>query len=273
MEILENKRDCYYFTVGVLSAIKEQFISELNTQGGNIGITSIIDEKQRIKLYICGASRNFKKQVKGIYYKIKKEYYANVGATFSNQAKLKAENESYWYSAIGDVGSSLYSYLADSVVGKKGNTILPSKLGLGVQVGNGDYWKAGFDYITSDWSQYRSFGQADSFAKATTVRLGGEITPDVNEKFNGWKRVTYRLGGYYIQEPLKLNNTQLNSQAITVGIGYPIRRTLMSIGQVNAAFELGKRGTLENSLLQENFTRFSIGVTLNDKWFMKRKYD
>lgn len=210
----------------------------------------------------------------GYHYKYKNERFINVGATFSNQTNLKSTAEQDWYQSFGFPGStSPYNFLADSLREFSGNTVVPSNLGVGVQWGNGDKWKAGLDYIRSDWSQFRSFDQPDSFATSSTIRLGGEFTPDVNDKFNIWKRVTYRAGAYTRNEPLKLNGVQLKSQAVTVGVGYPIVRTLRSIGQVNAAFELGKRGTLEADLVQENYSRFSIGVTLNDRWFMKRRYD
>ena len=207
------------------------------------------------------------------HYKIKEERYLNIGATFSNKSNVNAKADRYWYSAIGDVSSGIYSYQVDSVVEKKGKVVLPSKIGFGLQYGNGDFWKIGVDFSTSDWSQYRSYDVADSFVSSTAIRVGGEFTPDVNDKFNAWKRVSYRIGGYYVNEPIKLKNIQLKSTALTVGLGYPIKRTLRSIGQFNAAFEVGKRGTLDNDLLQENFTRFSIGVTLNDRWFLKRRYD
>ena len=37
--------------------------------------------------------------------------------------------------------------------------------------------------------------------------------------------------------------------------------------------EVGKRGTEANSLLKETFVRFGLGLTLNDRWFIKTKYD
>ncbi len=205
--------------------------------------------------------------------KLKKERYLNLAATLTNQSNLNATSDRYWYSAIGDINSGLYSYKVDSLVDQKGTIVLPSKVGFGLQYGNGDFWKVGIDYRSSDWSKYSSFNQADSFASASSIRVGGEFTPDVNAKFNVWKTVAYRIGGYYTTEPLMLNGTQLNTTGVTVGLGYPIRRTLLSIGQVNASFEVGKRGTLDAGLVQENYSRFSIGVTLNDRWFLKRRYD
>lgn len=205
---------------------------------------------------------------------IKEDYFLNVGATFSSQANINAKVDQDWYASIGfPDNTSPYSYLVDSIRDFAGTVALPSQLGFGIMVGNGDYWKAGIDYKRANWSNYRSYGRADSFVNATTLRLGGEFTPDINDKFNAWKTITYRAGAYYIKEPLKLNNTQITSRALTLGLGYPIKRTYLSLGQFNAGLEIGARGTLDAGLVQENYTRFSIGVTLNDRWFIKRLYD
>jgi len=32
-------------------------------------------------------------------------------------------------------------------------------------------------------------------------------------------------------------------------------------------------GTKANGLLQETYVRLTLGLSLNDKWFVKRKYD
>lgn len=42
---------------------------------------------------------------------------------------------------------------------------------------------------------------------------------------------------------------------------------------VNLGVELGQRGSLNNGLVRERYTRVVLGLTLNDRWFVKRKYD
>ena len=37
--------------------------------------------------------------------------------------------------------------------------------------------------------------------------------------------------------------------------------------------ELGQRGTISNSLVRERFVNLNLGFTLNDKWFIKPKFD
>ena len=41
---------------------------------------------------------------------------------------------------------------------------------------------------------------------------------------------------------------------------------------LNLAFQLGKRGSSANSF-QENYYQFTVGYSLSDIWFNKRKYD
>jgi hypothetical protein len=41
---------------------------------------------------------------------------------------------------------------------------------------------------------------------------------------------------------------------------------------INTAFEFGQRGNNSN-VIRENFFKISLGLTLSDVWFIKRKYE
>ena len=59
------------------------------------------------------------------------------------------------------------------------------------------------------------------------------------------------------------------------GLGLPLRQSRQAHNQVtfiNLALEYGKRGNKDN-LLRENLFRVSLGLSLSDFWFVKRKYD
>ena len=38
-------------------------------------------------------------------------------------------------------------------------------------------------------------------------------------------------------------------------------------------FEFGKKGTTTNNLIEENYFNVSVGLSLSDIWFKKRKID
>jgi hypothetical protein len=201
----------------------------------------------------------------------KHNYQITLGSSYSLSQKLNAKRDAYSTSFIGDIGSPKFEYKVDSIKDLKGKVNLPGKLGLGLMFSDGDYWKIGIDFISSDWKNYRSYDEADSTANNYMIKLGGAIVPDANANGQTWKHVTYRAGLYTGKDIFKFGNTQLPVSGVTAGIGYPIRRTNLSIGQINVALDIGKRGTTKNDLLSEGYTRFSIGFTFNDKWFVKRK--
>ena len=65
-----------------------------------------------------------------------------------------------------------------------------------------------------------------------------------------------------------LKNTDIKNYGITFGFGFPIdnQRTC-----VNLSCTLGKRGTTDNGLIEENYALFGINLTLYDFWFFKRQ--
>jgi hypothetical protein len=82
--------------------------------------------------------------------------------------------------------------------------------------------------------------------------------------------MAYRLGGHYHNSYLQLDGEQLKDYGISFGVGLPLRNTKSSF---NLTLEAGRRGTLENNLIRENYLFLSFSVTLHDFWFMKRKFD
>ena len=56
---------------------------------------------------------------------------------------------------------------------------------------------------------------------------------------------------------------------VTAGMSLPLPRTL---SKVNLALEMGQYGTREGGLIQERYAKVSVGVSVFERWFMKRKY-
>jgi hypothetical protein len=45
------------------------------------------------------------------------------------------------------------------------------------------------------------------------------------------------------------------------------------LSTLDIAIKLGERGTIENGLVNESFMQMVLGLTINEKWFIKRKYN
>lgn len=152
----------------------------------------------------------------------------------------------------------------------EGKVHLPLSAGLGFTMKKGNRWLFGSDFSIQQWSDFTSFGIADSLVDSWKVSLGGQFTPNDRAIKAYWKQIQYRLGLHYAKSFLELNNTHIDEMGLALGFGFPIRRAGTTV-QLTA--EAGKRGTTKNNLIEENYYRFTLGFSLNDRWFIKPKYD
>lgn len=212
-------------------------------------------------------------KIGGLYWKagamyetdLNKKLSLRVGATFKMSQELNATRDQYGLSVNIFVDTA---YSSPSV---KNTYTLPTSYSIGAQLYSADKWMVGADFAATQWSQFRNFGVIDSVRDNTMkLSVGGEYTPNPGALHKYFQRVTYRLGVYYGTDYISLRNTDMNYYAVTGGLSLPFRR---STDRIHMAMEVGQRGTTSNGLLKENFVRFSLGISLNDKWFIKRRYE
>jgi hypothetical protein len=146
---------------------------------------------------------------------------------------------------------------------------IPDRIGVGIAFGIPDKLIISGDYYVQDWTGSMS-GENYVTSKATSMHFGAEYLPDASAIRGYHKLMTYRIGGYYSNSYLMVNDYQLKDYGITFGVGLPIR-TLKS--SINVAFTLGTRGTTEYNLVKENYGILTFNVTLHDLWFRKRRFD
>ena len=148
--------------------------------------------------------------------------------------------------------------------------VFPKSIGVGITFKRGDQLLIGLDYEQRIWSEYLSFGEKDpSITDSKRYAFGIQYTP--NSKANNYlATVHYRAGLNYQNSNLKINGLQLNQYGTTFGVGLPLKR-LKSV--LHLSVEWGERGTTEKGLLKESYWKTRFGITLNDLWFVKRKYD
>ena len=147
----------------------------------------------------------------------------------------------------------------------KGKVLLPFSGSLGFSIRNGSRWLIGADYSIQQWSRFSINDQLDSLSDSWRASVGAQFNP--SKKGDG---IAYRLGGHYEQTYFNFAGTKINETGISFGLGIPIKRTGTHL---HLSFEVGGRGTTEHNLIQEKYYRFSLGLTINDRWFIKPKYD
>jgi hypothetical protein len=116
---------------------------------------------------------------------------------------------------------------------------------------------------------YNSFNNV-SYEKYQKYSLGGYFIPNYNSFTSYAKRLVYRAGLKYEKTGLVVNTESIKDVGLTIGVGFPVTG---SFSNVNIGFELGKKGTTTSNLVQENYANFSLSLSLNDRWFEKRKFN
>ncbi|MDG2431504.1 hypothetical protein [Flavobacterium sp.] len=149
---------------------------------------------------------------------------------------------------------------------------LPSKLSVGAGFGEARKWMIGAQAVLGSVGDLvNTYNQSNdvSYEKSMKYSLGGYYVPNYNSFTNYAKRIVYRAGLKYDKTGLMVKSESINDIGFTLGLGLPITGTFSN---VNFGFEMGKRGTTSAGLIQENYANFSIGLSLNDRWFEKRKF-
>lgn len=160
----------------------------------------------------------------------------------------------------------------------KGTINLPSSLTVGfmlqkfaVQNKEGGFM-LGMDFATQKWSDYRFYGQADSLRNKWELRTGVQINPVPRRNY--FSNIAYRFGLFFGPEYVKVGQ-KLPQVGASFGVGLPMAISRQAPNQatfINLAIEYVKRGNNDNRL-KENLFRFSLGFSLSDIWFIKRKYE
>ncbi len=213
---------------------------------------------------------------------IGKNMYLTLGGYGNTQQKYNANrditNETVTYSSGQEDITRIDSVYA--VNGQKGKITLPTSYTFGFALNKpfsakSAGWLFGVDYTASKWSQYSYYDAADPAVQDNwVIKAGMQLKPA--SKKNYFSNVFYRAGLFTGQDYLAPASEKLPLTGITIGFGLPIanynRFTPGVVSIINTSFEFVKRGNDDNQL-KENLFRFSVGLSLSDLWFIKRKYD
>jgi len=106
-----------------------------------------------------------------------------------------------------------------------------------------------------------------SYRDANSLSFGGYFIPDSSSLVSYWKRIKYRFGIKNDKKSIIVNNLPINQFSLNLGLGLPIA----GLSKANLGLEIGKIGN--DDLIKENYFSLRLGLSLNDVWFIKRKYN
>ena len=193
----------------------------------------------------------------------KKDRFISAGFTYDLEGSLDA-TRTREFERVGSINEPVIDET------NEGSYFLPARIGTGIALERLYRYTLAADFVTQNWEQYRNLeGSSESgLGNSYRVALGGEWTPDVASG-TYYQRMTYRMGLQYEKTPIIIDGEDINDFGINFGLSLPVRNA----SSIHTSFLFGQRGKIENDLIRERYFRLSIGVTFNDRWFTKVKYD
>lgn len=159
-----------------------------------------------------------------------------------------------------------------SAIDQSRKITLPATFSFGIQYVKANKLKVGAQFGMESWSGYQNEARPESLRNTFSVSGGVEFIPDYISYNKFLRRVRYRAGAYYRQDPRSVARKDLNDMGLTLGFGFPLIMPRQQTSFVNLAFEVGKLGA--DSPIEETYVRLTAGFTLNDNtWFFKRRFE
>jgi len=259
------------FSVGLkatylFGSVNTDYANELAVTNQPVPFIVGIEEQTYVKDFMFSGGLSFSKDSL-----LKDDYRFSAGLVYSFATALNANKTT----VIQRRSSSGNPVTSDTLIADKGSINIPSSFTLGVSLSKGVRWAGGAEFSVQDWSQFKSINKEDEgLEKSWRISAGGEITP--NQLANNYlKRITYRVGLSYEKNPFLVENpiesgvyNAVKDIGINFGFSLPTGRSSLDWG-----FRIGKRGNKVETILEETYYKIYFGISFNDQWFIKRKFD
>ena len=191
--------------------------------------------------------------------------YLKFGFVFANQQTLRSTLNQKGITFTN--GSDGFEFIKDTIYvvdGEVDQIVMPAMLGGGISFYGRDKWMIGFDIRMQDWSQFEAFGKSDSLSASTSYHIGGSYK---------YKGINIRAGIRYFDSYLELKNHKIDDYGISFGVGIPLRQNSLTVSYVDLGFEFGRRGTTVDGLIEQNYFKINLGITIRNTWFQRVKYN
>ncbi|MBC5994185.1 hypothetical protein [Pontibacter cellulosilyticus] len=240
------------------SAVRDESLNAISNE------KVVYSERIRYDNFLFRAGANYRK-------KVTDTYYLSAGSVYTFGTDLEAKRRSSFERRTLSDNVLDNNILPDS---SEGSVNLPSSFRAGVTLDNGKNLTLGADFYTQKWSEFRNFDGDSELGNSYRVAVGAEFTPDANSIDNFFERITYRGGLYYGDSPYISKGETIKDKGVTAGFTMPLgRSSIYDLYQLNGAIGYGSRGTTDNGLIKENYFQFSVGFTVNSRWFIKRRIE
>lgn len=180
-----------------------------------------------------------------------------IGGTYSMKLPMNNTTEVTSTTNITDQDKTAYEFEYPQTVGAGVSYLWNNKLLIGA------------DVTWMELSKVKYYSKENAFTDRFVYALGAEYVHNPMSK-SYVEQMRFRLGANFSNSYAKVNGSDYNKWAITCGIGFPLPNTKTTL---NLHLEYGQQGSVKNIGLVEQYGKIGIGVSLNERWFVKRRFN
>lgn len=216
----------------------------------------------------------------GVQYELQfgKKHRAVIGATYRLGHDI--DSKAYYYDQKVQSGTIASG---DTLVAPKAFQ-LPHTFGVGATWKYDNRLTVGVDYNLSKWSEVKApyvrenadgsqsyVTRVGDYIDAHKVSIGAEYYP--NPEGVRWRQhVRYRVGLSYTSPYVKINGVDgPRSFLATAGVSFPIINRYNNRSVLNVSAQYERVEPKISGMITEQYLRICLGITFNERWFMKWK--
>ena len=200
--------------------------------------------------------------------KFGKKHTVNLGAVYTFGHDLNSTGYNFKETYLSN-SSYPMTQTVDTI---KNAFSLPQTLGFGITYVYNNRLTVGLDYTLQKWEDTKFFNENGKFQDRTKIAFGAEYLPNAVGR-NYLKRIRYRAGAYYSDPYTKVDGKEgAREYGVSFGFGLPLE-VFQGRSILNISGQYAKVSPKVKGMLEENYLRINIGLTFNDRWFMKWKVE
>lgn len=208
--------------------------------------------------------------------KISKGDEITLGATFSPGHSIGGNPE------MKSISFNSQTNVSDTTTYGNGLKLsIPTSFGVGFVWNRANKIKIGMDYTQQRWSSVKHpymtndgglYELKDNlFNDRHKFTIGADVCPQENGR-GFFKRMHYRAGISYTTPYLKINGSDGPKEiSASLGFGIPIINSYNNRSILNVSAQWAHSNA--KNFIKENIFRINIGLTFNERWFMKWKVE
>jgi hypothetical protein len=245
-----------HLALGVRSNLIFGSINQTETLEGNTLSTPVVSQ---ITNYYTG----FRFEGGAIYgAKINKNWRFSVGGKVTTKNDLTSEK-----TLTVTEGNT---FVENNKVLADGTFTLPWQYDAGIALVNKGRATFTVDYSHGNWNKLNPGGTTWAMVNSERVSAGFQLSNQVQRYGFTAEKNYFQAGLFTGRSYLQVKGQEINEVGATLGFGGYLSRPFA----YNLAIEAGRRGTITNNLVRENYFQFTISLSYREVLYSKgRKYD